>query len=286
MQITKNINQCRKAINKAKQSKKRIGFVPTMGALHEGHLSLIRKARKDNDFVAISIFVNPLQFGPTEDYTQYPRDFKRDEKLLKKEKVDLIFYPQPKTMYPEGFSTYITEEYLSQILCGRSRPIHFKGVTTIVAKLFNIIEPENVYFGQKDYQQAKIIQKMIKELNFPIKMHIMPIKRENDKVAISSRNYYLSKKQREDAKVLYQSLIKAKKLIQKGKSNPSKIKQEIKKAIKRKNSATIDYVDIIDIQTLRPVKQIKNRVAVVMAVYIGKTKLIDNIIISKKRKKK
>lgn len=286
MQITKNINQCRKAINKAKQSKKRIGFVPTMGALHEGHLSLIRKARKDNDFVAISIFVNPLQFGPTEDYTQYPRDFKRDEKLLKKEKVDLIFYPQPKTMYPEGFSTYITEEYLSQILCGRSRPIHFKGVTTIVAKLFNIIEPENVYFGQKDYQQAKIIQKMIKELNFPIKMHIMPIKRENDKVAISSRNYYLSKKQREDAKVLYQSLIKAKKLIQKGKSNPSKIKQEIKKAIKRKNSATIDYVDIIDIQTLRPVKQIKNRVAVVMAVYIGKTRLIDNIIISKKRKKK
>lgn len=286
MQITKNINQCRKAINKAKQSKKRIGFVPTMGALHEGHLSLIRKARKDNDFVAISIFVNPLQFGPTEDYTQYPRDFKRDEKLLKKEKVDLIFYPQPKTMYPEGFSTYITEEYLSQILCGRSRPIHFKGVTTIVAKLFNIIEPENVYFGQKDYQQAKIIQKMIKELNFPIKMHIMPIKRENNKVAISSRNYYLSKKQREDAKVLYQSLIKAKKLIQKGKSNPSKIKQEIKKAIKRKNSATIDYVDIIDIQTLRPVKQIKNRVAVVMAVYIGKTKLIDNIIISKKRKKK
>lgn len=286
MQITKNINQCRKAINKAKQSKKRIGFVPTMGALHEGHLSLIRKARKDNDFVAISIFVNPLQFGPTEDYTQYPRDFKRDEKLLKKEKVDLIFYPQPKTMYPEGFSTYITEEYLSQILCGRSRPIHFKGVTTIVAKLFNIIEPENVYFGQKDYQQAKIIQKMIKELNFPIKMHIMPIKRENNKVAISSRNYYLSKKQREDAKVLYQSLIKAKKLIQKGKSNPSKIKQEIKKAIKRKNSATIDYVDIIDIQTLRPVKQIKNRVAVVMAVYIGKTRLIDNIIISKKRKKK
>lgn len=189
-------------------------------------------------------------------------------------------------MYPEGFSTYITEEYLSQILCGRSRPIHFKGVTTIVAKLFNIIEPENVYFGQKDYQQAKIIQKMIKELNFPIKMHIMPIKRENNKVAISSRNYYLSKKQREDAKVLYQSLIKAKELIQKGKSNPSKIKQEIKKAIKRKNSATIDYVDIIDIQTLRPVKQIKNRVAVVMAVYIGKTRLIDNIIISKKRKKK
>lgn len=279
MLVARSIKKVKEIIRRVKAKEKTIGFVPTMGALHEGHLSLVRRAKKETDFVVVSIFVNPLQFGPSEDYKKYPRNFKRDEALLKKEGVDLVFYPTPEIMYPEGFSTYVEEVYLSKVLCGISRPGHFRGVTTVVAKLFNIVEPDISYFGQKDYQQAQIIKRMVSDLNFPIKIKVLPIVREKDGLALSSRNTYLSPQEREEALVLSQSLKLAKDLVRKGILDSSKIISKIKALINSKKYTRIDYVEIVDPLNLRPLKRLKTKGLLALAVYVGKTRLIDNTIL-------
>ncbi|MDD4183471.1 MAG: pantoate--beta-alanine ligase, partial [Candidatus Omnitrophica bacterium] len=255
-----------------------IGFVPTMGALHDGHLSLVKAAKKACDFVVVSIFINPTQFSPKEDFRKYPKVFNRDKKMLQKEKVDLIFCPSVSEMYTKNFSTYIEETYLSKPLCGLTRPGHFRGVCTVVAKLFNIIVPDVAYFGQKDYQQAQIIKRMAGNLNFSTAIKICPTVRERDGLAMSSRNAYLSSEERKDALVLSQSLELAKELMKKGEKDAKKVINKIRKFILSRKSAKIDYIEIVDTQTLRAIKKIQRRALIVLAVYIGKTRLIDNVI--------
>ncbi len=280
MVIIGSISKVRKVVGKAKGKGKRIGFVPTMGALHQGHLSLVEAASKECDFVAVSIFVNPLQFGPAEDYKKYPRNFSKDQKLLKEKGVDLIFYPTPKNMYKSGFSTFIEETSLGTVLCGASRPGHFRGVCTVVAKLFNIIEPDIAYFGSKDYQQARIIKQMAQDLDFAIKIKVLATVREKDGLAMSSRNAYLNKNERKDAVILYQSLKLAKKLIAAGERDCKKIINKLKLNITSKETAKIDYIEIKNAATLKDLAQIKGKVLIALAVYIGKTRLIDNLVIN------
>jgi len=256
-----------------------IGFVPTMGALHAGHLSLIRKARKENDCVVVSIFVNPLQFGPKEDYKRYPRDINRDIQLCLQNKVDVIFYPDVATMYPKGFCTYIEVEGLSDVLCGRFRPGHFRGVTTVVAKLFHIVQPDYAYFGQKDAQQALIIERMVKDLNFSLQVKVLPTIREPDGLAMSSRNTYLNPKERIAARVLSEALKKARFLYQNGVTESGKIKSAMLKIIQKENLARPQYIEIVDQVNLQPVKKVQKGNLVALAVWIGKTRLIDNTVI-------
>ena len=283
MIIAQTIKKVKEVIRRVKN--KKIGFVPTMGALHQGHLSLVERAKKETDFVVVSIFVNPLQFGPQEDYKLYPRNFKKDEALLRKEGVDLIFYPTPKIMYLKDFSTYVEEVYLSRVLCGVSRPGHFKGVTTVVAKLFNIIEPDIAYFGQKDYQQAQIIKRMVRDLNFSVKIRVLPIVRDKDGLALSSRNSYLSSEERKSALVLFQSIRLAKDLVRRGIVESSLIIKEVKKLINSKKYTKIDYVEIVDPLTLRPLKRIEKRGLLALAVYVGRARLIDNAFLVYPEKK-
>jgi len=262
---------------------KSVGFVPTMGALHEGHLTLVRQSKKDNDVTVVSIFVNPTQFGPNEDFNKYPRQFDNDRKLLEKEGVDYIFYPSVSDMYPEGYETYVYLEKLPNHLCGLSRPGHFRGVATVVSKLFNIVQPNKAYFGQKDYQQAEVIKKMVRDLNFPIEIVVIPIVRESDGLAMSSRNAYLSPEERRNATVLYKSLQRAKELIEKGEKSVNKIKEEMRKIILSVPSR-IDYIEIVHPETLDsldaiPDKNVIDRVVVAVAVFIGNARLIDNEII-------
>lgn len=280
MKVFQKPSEIQQEIIDLKRSGKTIGFVPTMGALHEGHLSLVRRCREENDIAVVSIFVNPKQFGPKEDYQKYPRNFERDKELLEKENVDYIFYPSVEDMYPEGYETYVDLERLPNHLCGLSRPGHFRGVATVVAKLFNIVQPDKAYFGQKDYQQAKIIKRMVEDLNFPIEIIVMPIVREDDGLAMSSRNAYLSPDERKNANVLYKSLQKAKDLIMSGEREVSKIKDEMIKILSSVESR-IDYVEIVEPETLESVDRIpdKGSVVVALAVYIGNARLIDNEII-------
>lgn len=257
-----------------------IGFVPTMGALHAGHLSLIRQAVKDNNVVVVSIFVNPAQFGPKEDLKKYPRPLKNDLELCRKCGVDFVFLPDNKSMYPPGFSTFVGVEGLSDVLCGALRPGHFRGVATVVTKLLNIIRPDTLYLGQKDAQQAIIIVRMIKDLNFPVKVKIMPIVRENDGLALSSRNSFLNKKERSDAVVLSKALRLAESLVKNGQRNGHVIINRLKQLIAKKKTAKIDYISIVDLNNLRPLKKISENCLIALAVRIGKTRLIDNIIIN------
>ena len=270
----------RQFIKTQKKAKKTIGFVPTMGYLHEGHLSLMRQAKKDCDISVISIFVNPTQFGPREDYKKYPRNIKRDERLARSVGVDAIFYPTVKQMYPQGYLAYVNVEELTGVLCGKSRPGHFRGVTTIVAKLFNIVQSDIAYFGQKDAQQAIVIQKMVKDLDMPIKIKIMPIIREPDGLAMSSRNTYLNPQERIDALVLSQSLKKARQMVRQGKRSSKKIILQMRRMIAAKKTAKIDYISCVRLDSLEPVSQIKGKILIALAVWIGKTRLIDNIIIN------
>lgn len=265
---------------KVKFKRKTVGFVPTMGALHRGHLSLIRQARQETDFVVVSIFVNPTQFGPKEDFKRYPRNLKRDAYLCRREGVDIIFYPRLKDMYPVAYQTYCFVCELSEELCGRFRPGHFKGVTTVVIKLFNIVSPDVAYFGQKDAQQAIIIKKMVGDLNIPVKIKVMPTIREKDGLALSSRNSYLSQNERKDVIVLYQALNLARRLIRQGEKNPSDIIRRMGQLINKKKTAKVQYISIVDLQDLKPVKRIKGKVLIALAVWFGKTRLIDNIIIN------
>ena len=255
-----------------------VGFVPTMGALHEGHLSLVRRAKVENDRVVVSIFVNPLQFGPKEDLKKYPRDLKKDAKLLSG-LCDFLFIPQKDQMYPSDFCSNVEVRGLGDILCGLSRRGHFAGVTTIITKLFNIVAPDNAYFGQKDAQQAVIIKKMVDDLNFPLKVHVLPIVREADGLAMSSRNIYLSDKERREAVVLYQALKSAERMVAKRERDTVKIRMVLVDFIKRVQSARIDYIDIVDVKSLSPVKSIDRAAMLLLAVYIGNTRLIDNTVL-------
>ncbi len=282
--IIKNIDRMRAFVRNARIEGKTIGFVPTMGYLHVGHLSLIRQAKNDCDKVIVSIFVNPAQFGPKEDFSRYPKDFRRDMLLLKQIGVDAVFYPAAKQIYPKGYLTHVDVEEITSGLCGMKRPNHFRGVATIVTKLFNIVAPDFAYFGQKDAQQTRVIEQMVCDLNMPVKIKIMPIVRETDGLAMSSRNKYLNKFQRNDAVVLFASLLYAKALIKKGERSSKTIISAISKKIKNKKTVRIEYVDIVDAQILNKVNKISGKVLIVIAAWFGKTRLIDNIIINSKFK--
>lgn len=256
-----------------------VGFVPTMGYLHEGHLSLVRQARRDNDITVTSIYVNPTQFGPHEDFQVYPRDPARDSELLKKEGNDILFMPSDKEMYPEGYCSWVDVQKLTERLEGASRPGHFRGVATIVAKLFNIVSPHRAYFGQKDAQQAIVIKKMVRDLNMNLEIVVMPTVREADGLAMSSRNVYLSPEERKQATILFRALTLAKEIREKGENNAQIIKSSMIELIKTQPLAEIDYVSIADPENLEELTEIKSPALCSLAVKIGKTRLIDNIII-------
>lgn len=275
IKVIKTIKEMRKFRQSLSRS---IGFVPTMGYLHAGHLSLVKLAKKENDYIIVSIFVNPKQFGPNEDFQKYPRDTDRDLRMLKKEKVDVVFLPDISELYPAGFETYISIEEITNRLEGAIRPGHFKGVATVVAKLFNIIQPARAYFGQKDAQQVVVIKKMATDLNIPVDLIIGKIVRETDGLALSSRNVYLNTKERKEATIIFKSLCLAQELVKKGERNSKKIKSEMEKLINT-TSGKIDYISIADKQSLDEVKQIDKEALVSLAVRFGKTRLIDNIFI-------
>ncbi len=279
MKLFYKIDDLRVYLRERIQEKKTIGFVPTMGYLHDGHISLIDKAVKENSIVVVSIFVNPTQFGPNEDYDTYPRDLDRDLKILKEAGADVIFIPEIKEMYPEKHNTYVEVEGITNSLCGASRPVHFKGVTTIVAKLLNIITPNRVYFGQKDAQQCTVVKKMVKDLNFDVEIIICPIIREKDGLALSSRNVYLDEEERKEASVLFQALMKAKEKIESGEKKSELIKELIYNTISKKKLASIEYVEIIDEDTLESIDVIKGDVLIALAVNFRETRLIDNIVV-------
>lgn len=281
MKIISQPRVLRREVTRFKKQGKTIGFIPTMGALHDGHLSLIRSARADCDCVIVSIFVNPLQFGPREDLKKYPRTLKRDISLCK-DYADIIFSPSVRSMYPDNFLTSVEVRQLSNVLCGASRPGHFRGVTTIVAKLFNMAQPDIAYFGQKDAQQAVIIRKMVADLSMPVAVKVLPIAREYDGLAMSSRNAYLTASQRKDAVVLYRSLVLAKKLARKGIVNCGQVIAQMRRSIQKTPSARIDYINIVDPKCLTPLKTIQKKSFVLLAVFIGKTRLIDAMAITRK----
>ena len=278
MRLVRSISQAKKIIAAQKKKGRKIGLVPTMGFLHEGHLSLVRLARRKCDFLVVSVFVNPTQFGPSEDLRRYPRNLSRDMRLLKKEGVDLVFNPSRKTMYPGGFRTYVEVSDWSKLLCGASRPIHFRGVTTVVLKLFNILTPDIAVFGRKDYQQAVIIRKMVKDLNLGVRIITGPIVREPDGLAMSSRNIYLSRTQRENAVVLYDSLKWLRQAYIKGLRDPRLAKSKLASMVKSKKGK-VDYIALVDKNTLEPVKKIKKGTLVALAVFFGRTRLIDNTVL-------
>ena len=279
MEIIKSPIIMQQKIRELKKDKK-IGFVPTMGALHDGHLTLVRKSKEENDITVVSIFVNPKQFGPNEDFASYPRTFESDKEKLEKEGVDFLFYPDVNDMYPEDYSTSVeVTSDITKKLCGRKRPGHFNGVTTVVAKLFNIVLPDNAYFGLKDYQQYVIIKRMVKDLNFSINIVGVPIVRESDGLAMSSRNKYLSPDERKDAVLIYTSLLEAKKLIENGIKSAYIIKKEIENILVRSRFSKIDYVEIVDPETLKSVDNISKTVLIAIACYFGKARLIDNMLI-------
>lgn len=278
MIIIDNPMEMQKTASRLRLENKTIGFVPTMGALHEGHLSLVRSARKENDIVVVSIFVNPAQFGPNEDYNKYPRTFGEDCSLLEKEKTDYLFFPSNEDMYGKNFETYVELTKLPNHLCGLKREGHFRGVTTVVTKLFNIVKPAAAYFGQKDYQQTVIIKQMALDLNMDIKINMIPTIREKDGLAMSSRNKLLNEKERADALVLYKSLNLGKKLILEGNRKIKDIIDSMEKLILTEvPSAKIDYISIVDPETLEDIKTFEGMAVIAAAVFIGSTRLIDNI---------
>ena len=257
----------------------RLGLVPTMGALHEGHLSLVRAAKAKSDVVAVSIFVNPTQFGPNEDFTSYPRDLDKDCALLEREGVDVVFAPSAEEMYPAGSVTWVTVEGLSDRLCGKSRPGHFRGVATVVAKLFNIVEPDFAFFGQKDAAQIAVIKRMVRDLRFPVAIEVCPIVREADGLALSSRNVYLGADDRNMALVLHASLQRAQKVFDDGERDAATIAAAAKKAFVWQPAVRLDYFEIVDPDDLTPVATIAKRSLVAVAAFVGNTRLIDNILL-------
>lgn len=277
MKIVSTVEKVRSQVKEWRKEGCTVGFVPTMGYLHEGHMSLI-DAAGENDKVVVSVFVNPMQFGPNEDLASYPRDLEHDAKLCEEHGVDLIFHPTPEEMYGDNFYTYVDMNTLTQELCGLSRPVHFRGVCTVVAKLFNIVTPDKAYFGQKDAQQLAIIKRMVKDLNMPLTIVGCPIIREEDGLAKSSRNTYLSPEERKAALVLSRSIFLGKELVENGECDCTKIIAAMTAEIEKEPLAKIDYVKIVDLGTMQQVEKIGGGILTAIAVYIGKTRLIDNFM--------
>ncbi|MDM8311782.1 pantoate--beta-alanine ligase [Clostridium cadaveris] len=274
MKVSKTVDEVRLITKQWRAEGYTVGLVPTMGYLHEGHGSLIERCRKENDKVIVSIFVNPTQFGANEDLGAYPRNFERDKDLCEKLGCDLIFHPEPSEMYVDPHA-YVNINGLSDYLCGKSRPVHFKGVCTVVSKLFNIVHPHNAYFGEKDAQQLAIIKKMVKDLNFDVNVVGCPIVREEDGLAKSSRNAYLSEEERKSALCLSRAIKKGQEIIKNSKK-ASEVIDAMKAIVNEEKDAKIDYIEVVDAVTMQPISEIKENVLVAMAVYIGKTRLIDN----------
>ena len=264
----------------ARRAGKRIGFVPTMGALHEGHLSLVRTARAQSDVVIASVFINPTQFGPNEDFSRYPRNPERDSAMLAAEKTDYLFMPATEEMYPPGAPSWVTVEGLSEKLDGRSRPGHFRGVTTVVAKLFNIVQPDFTFFGQKDAAQVAIVSKMVRDLNFDIRIVVCPIVRESDGLAMSSRNAYLTPEQRKQATVLYRALMRVQSLVDRGEPSAARLLVAGTQVVAEEPAVKVDYFEIVDSATLDPVADVSRGALIAVAAYVGNTRLIDNIVVS------
>ena len=279
MQIVAALDGIREIVRDVRGKGLKIGFVPTMGFLHEGHLSLTRKAKSENDFVVMSIYVNPLQFGVGEDFERYPRDLERDRELAEGAGCDLLFTPASDDMYPPGYETYVDVGGLTRSLCGASRPGHFRGVCTVVNKLFNLVAPHKAYFGQKDAQQAFVLKKMVRDLNMDLELIILPTVREDDGLAKSSRNKYLSPEQRSEAVVLYKSLQAARELIAGGERDVSVIREKMEVLISAAKGSLVDYLEIVDTQRLEPLREVTGECLIAMAVKFGTTRLIDNIIL-------
>lgn len=283
MKLVKTIDEMRGFRKATRKNGNRFGLVPTMGALHEGHLSLVRAARDNSDIVAVSIFVNPTQFGPNEDFAKYPRNLENDSALLERDQVDVIFAPSVEDMYPAGAVTWVTVEGMSDRLCGRSRPGHFRGVTTVVSKLFHIIEPDAAFFGQKDAAQIAIIRRMVRDLNVPVSIEVCPIIRESDGLALSSRNAYLNPEERKSAMVLHRALQHTQKLFDHGERDSAKLIAAGKQEFVKEPSARLDYFEIVEPDTLEPVPSIAKRALIAVAAFIGNTRLIDNILVDPER---
>ncbi len=279
MEIVSTIAQVRELVREARQGGKKIGFVPTMGALHKGHASLIEAARGECEFVVVSIFVNPTQFGAGEDFEKYPQTLDADSEICEKLGVSLIFSPSAKEMYPSEQLAWVEVEKLTEGLCGACRPGHFKGVATVCAKLFNIVRPDKAYFGQKDAQQAAVIKRMVADLNMPLEIVVCPTVREADGLAMSSRNRYLSDKERKDAACLYKSLEKCREMIEGGERKTERILSEMRKVLGLARGIKVEYVSIVDADTLEGVGGVGGRILAAVAVRIGSTRLIDNIIV-------
>lgn len=279
MLVIEKIQELRKILTGLANRDMKVGLVPTMGYLHEGHLSLIRRAKAENDLVVVSIFVNPAQFGPNEDFQRYPRDLERDQELAEAAGTDILFAPEVGEMYPEGYQTYVeVTGGVARRMCGASRPGHFRGVATVVLKLFNIVEPDRAYFGEKDAQQLRVIRRMARDLNLKVEIIGCPIVREADGLALSSRNVYLNQAERKAALILYRTLSRAKELIEIGERDAAVLREQLIKTIAAEPSASLDYLEIADSESLEPVAKLTGEIIIALAVRIGTTRLIDNMV--------
>lgn len=281
MDWVKSISEVKEKLSLVRRERKRIGFVPTMGYFHAGHLALMRKAKSECDFVVVSIFVNPTQFGPKEDYHRYPRDLKRDGKLAEECGVDLLFTPSVEEMYPEEQLAWVEVNEITDILCGKFRPGHFRGVATVVVKLFNIVQPDVAYFGEKDYQQLQVIKKMVKDLNFPVEIVGVPTVREKDGLALSSRNTYLSAEEKRGALLLSKSLKKAQELYEAGEREVSAIRERMLEILNTPQ-VKLQYLEIREAESLKPLEKIEGEALVALAAYVGETRLIDNVVLGRR----
>lgn len=278
--LVETVPALRTALEYPRERSLRVGLVPTMGALHDGHASLIRAARAETGFVVVSIFVNPTQFGPKEDFSRYPRQLEKDLQLCRHEEVDLVFAPAPDEVYPPGFCTFVEVAGLQDVLCGASRPGHFRGVATVVLKLLQMVHPDVAYFGQKDAQQVRIIEQMVRDLDVPVRLRICPIVRETDGLALSSRNQYLKPEERRQAVVLSQALARAQTAIQGGERSAAVIRQVLNEQIGTAPAARIDYAAVVNAHTLQPIERLEGEILIALAVRLGETRLIDNLKLS------
>lgn len=281
MKIIQSLPAFKRTIDALKRRRKTIGFIPTMGFLHEGHLSLVRRSKKENEITVVSIFVNPLQFGPFEDFKRYPRDLVRDRSLLEKERAELLFVPRAEDLYPADSQTSVSLKVITKPLCGISRPTHFNGVATVVMKLLNLARPDILYLGQKDYQQCRVIEQMIEDLNVPVTVRKVFTKRETDGLAMSSRNSLLSKPERAEASLIYNALQQCAQAVHSGERRAAKLKKDMKRVLTLASLGFLDYAEIVDAKTLADVVNLKkgDKVLAAVAVYFGETRLIDNILI-------
>ena len=279
MEVITKINEMRTRVLSVKDRKRSIGLVPTMGALHDGHISLIRSARKENDELVVSIFLNPTQFDNNDDFDRYPRQLNEDIEIIRKENADVVFAPRSEEMYPDGFCTNVIQDRLSDTLCGRVRPGHFNGVTTIVTKLLNIIQPGRAYFGQKDYQQSAIIKRLVSDMNMDIDIRVCPTVREEDGLALSSRNRRLNPEERQNSLCIHGSLLKAREMFASNISDTKDIIDEMTSVIKKAEHTKIDYISIVNADTLEDLSSVNGKALAAVAVWIGNTRLIDNTIL-------